>query len=122
MATEKEPLAASLKEVPPGFPGGPGLASLAGTQPKLAVRRSGDHYVAEATTEEIAERHEICEDLVQQLLSYCLRKQTEHPAWSLQTLLQKVAIGVRKKGWPLSDEEVAWVLHRLEIQLAERKK
>lgn len=105
--------------VPPDFPRTPLLASLAGAQPKLPARSVDGQYVVGFTHDELKARFELCQDLVEQLAPYCRRKQAEHPEWSQEQLLSKVAKSIRAKaaageeGWNLSEAELQWVLARV---------
>lgn len=109
--------------IPPDFPSTPHLASLAGAQPKLAVRLVNGQYVVGLTPEELQARFDLCEDLVGQLVAYCRRKQAEHPGWSQEELLSKVADALRAKaaageeGWDLSEAERSWVLGKVRLRL-----
>ena len=107
-----------MLEIPESFPMDPWPAALSGAQPKLAVRLIDGQYVAGLTDAERLERYEICEDLAQQLIVYCRRKQNEHPDESLNSLLEKVERSARMKGWDISPIELTWVMSRLRETLA----
>lgn len=70
-------------EIPADFPRGFLPGGVPGAQPKLLVRKVGEKYFSEMTDDERRERYEICSDFAQQLISYCKRKQTEKPEWSI---------------------------------------
>lgn len=101
------------------------LAALAGAQPKLPARLVNGQYVVGFTPDELKVRFESCQGLVEQLVSYCRRKQAEHPEWSQEALLSKVAKAVRTKAaageeaWDLSEAELRWVLDKVSEQLNE---
>lgn len=102
-----------MLEIPESFPMDPWPAALSGVQPKRAVRLIDGRYVAGLTDAERFERYEICEDLTQQLVGYCRRKQSERPDESLHSLLQKVERSARGKGWDISPVELTWVIGRV---------
>lgn len=102
-----------MREIPNSFPMDPSPSALSGAQPKIAVRLIDGQYVAGLTDEERFERYEICEDLAQQLIGYCRRKQSERPDETLHSLLQKVEHSARGKGWDISPIELTWVMGRI---------
>lgn len=102
-----------MLEIPESFPVDPWPAALSGAQPKLAVRLIDGQYIAGLTDAERLERYEICEDLAQQLVGYCRRKQSERPDEPLNSLLRKVEHSARGKGWDVSPVELTWVLGRV---------
>ena len=102
-----------MLEIPESFPRDPWPAALSGAQPKLAVRLIDGQYVAGLTDAERLERYEICEDLAQQLVGYCRRKQSELPGEPLNSLLRKVERSARGKGWDISPIELTWVMGRV---------
>ena len=71
-------------KIPDDFPREMYLASVAGAQPKFAVRRDGDRYTAFLLDDERQERYEACKDLAQQLAEYCERKARENPEWTAE--------------------------------------
>lgn len=109
--------------VPSDFPKTPLLAALAGAQPKLPARLVNEQYVVGFTEDELRARFDICQDLVDQLGPYGRRKQTEHPEWTPEGLVAKVAKAVRAKaaageeGWDLPEPELRWVLDKVSEQL-----
>ncbi len=104
--------------IPDDFPRDQRLGALTGVQPKLPAMKVGDTYVVGLTEEELAQRYDICLDLVRQLVAYCQRKQRENPAWtreynvdrSRRGLVSKVKSGI----WHFSDAEVTWVMKRVD--------
>ncbi|MDW5443802.1 hypothetical protein [Polaromonas sp. SM01] len=106
-----------MAEIPASFPRDPWPAAIPGAQPKLAARLIDGCYIVGMTDEELLERYEMCEDLIQQLLVYCKRKQTEHPEWSREALLQKVEKSARTQGWDISPIEITWLIGRLRERL-----
>lgn len=101
--------------VPPDFPRPVTMGSVPGAQPKVLVVSEGGHFVPHPDVEGVEARHQLCEDLVQQLLRYSARKRGEHPEWTPAQVHEKVAASVRQKafGWGLSPAEAEWVLQRL---------
>lgn len=104
--------------VPEDFPSGPCTVSIAGAHPKLAVRRIGGTYRVGLTDEELQERYGACEDLAQQLASYCVRKELENPSWTREHTVARVGEGVAQKVtaglWNLSAAEQRWVMVRVQ--------
>lgn len=101
------------RTIPPTFPRSMPVAALPGVQPKLAVRKDGDLYTTGYSEAELAERFDVCDDLLRQLQPYCVRKRAEHPEWTAEQLLAKVERSLRTKGWGLTDLEVAWLIGQL---------
>lgn len=66
---------------------------------------------------ELTARFAMCDDLLLQLLPYCRRKQAEHPEWTSEQLLKKVATSLRAKGWDLTNAEADWLIRQLDAQL-----
>jgi hypothetical protein len=89
------------------------LASVSGAQPKLLVRKIGEEYIGGLTDEELAQRYELCRDLVDQLTAYAQRKHAEHPEWTLEVLFDRLRNGVRVKRWGLSEAEIQWIVLRV---------
>jgi len=93
------------------------LASVAGAQPKFAVRRDGDRYTALLLDDERQERYEACEDLAQQLVEYCERKSRENPEWTAEFNVERTARGLAQKAsagrWDVSVAEQRWVMQRV---------
>ncbi|ODV42741.1 hypothetical protein AWV79_24275 [Cupriavidus sp. UYMMa02A] len=101
--------------VPAEFPHDPFPASLSGAQAKFSARLVNGRYVVGLTTEERTARYLMCQDLVDQLLSYFRRKADEHPEWSCEDLLCRVEKGVasRQTEWELGSPEVEWIIARV---------
>lgn len=102
--------------IPDDFPSGAPLASLAGAQPKLAVRLVNGKYLAGLTEEERLERYEICEDLAQQFVVYCARKVSENSSLTHDLALERARKAFARKvsqgEWDFSDAEQDWVMTR----------
>ena len=97
--------------IPQDFPL-PVIGSVPGAQPKLLVHLVDGRYVNDVATPEAQERYQLCADLVVQLVSYAQRKQAEHPDWPRAELEAKIAIGLRRKNWGLSNAEIKWIAGR----------
>jgi len=105
---------ANERAVPESFPRARDTACVPGAQPKLVVREVQGQYTEGFTEEELQARFAMCEDLLIQLLPYCRRKASEHPEWTSQQLLTKVAQSLRAKGWDLTEPEVNWLTGQLD--------
>jgi hypothetical protein len=104
--------------VPDDFPRqGYSATSISGVQPKLAVRLVNGTYIDGLTPEELAVRYEICNDLVQQLASYCARKIREKPDTNADDLLTKVHTAAAAKGWDISRNELEWIMSKVKVSL-----
>lgn len=91
--------------------------SVAGAQAKVLVRKVAGKYVSNFTGQEVAARFAMCNDLLLQLLPYCRRKHAEHPEWTSEQLLEKVATSLRGKGWDVTNAEIEWLVRQLDMQL-----
>jgi hypothetical protein len=103
--------------VPPDFPRAPLLAALAGAQPKLPARSVDGQYVVGLTPQELQARFDMCQELIEQLVPYCRRKQAERPDWSQEELLSKVATAIRSKDWSISEPELQWIVGQVNADL-----
>ena len=99
--------------VPSDFPREPLVGGVSGAQPKLLARLISDKYNSGITEEEWKERYEICQDLSQQLILYCQKKQLEKPKWSIEDILRKTSQGIRSKNWEISETEFIWMMERV---------
>ena len=85
--------------------------SLSGAQPKInVVKVDGRFYEVGTSPREIAEAYEVSEDLAQQMVAYCRRKQAEAPQPHEQ-LLQKVLQSLYKKDW-VRPAHSRWIVDR----------
>lgn len=107
-----------MQPVPDDFPREPPRASLAGSQPKLAVRSVDGKYRVGLTDEKLLERYDACEDLARQLASYCARKASEQPSWTRDLNLARARDGLARKvasgQWDVSTAEQHWVMARVQ--------
>jgi hypothetical protein len=101
---------------PPNFPRDSVLASVSGFQDKITARKINGKYIVGLTDEEIRERYIICEDLAQQLATYCLRKANENPDWTHDYNYKRTILGVAdkvaKRIWRFSESEQEWMATR----------
>jgi hypothetical protein len=101
--------------VPEDFPREMLVGSLAGSNPKLLLRKVGDRYFAGLTPDELYERYDACEDLAQQLALYTQRK-IDSKGWGVDEALHRVEMGVENKvranAWDFSSAEIAWLMAR----------
>lgn len=112
-------MAKDLPSIPADFPRDPHPGALTGAMPKLPARKIGDAYIVGLTDEELAQRYDVCHDLVTQLVAYCQRKLGENPDWSQQQAYERTKKGLVSKqhSWNLSAREVDWILRNLIAQL-----
>lgn len=103
-----------MPDVPSDFPWPGALGSVPGVQPKVLARHEGERFVRDDPAE-VEARHQVCEDLAQQLVRYSARKGLERPDWTPAQVREKVMQSVRQRafGWGLSPAEAEWVLRRL---------
>lgn len=104
--------------IPKDFPRDPHPGAVPGAQEKLLARLIDGRYVVGLTDEELAERYDACIDLVEQLVPYCLRKQSENETWTTADVLRRVHVGLQSKKWGQSLAEIHWVVNKLAAQLS----
>lgn len=96
-------------------------SALPGVQVKFVARVIDGRVVVGLTEDELRGRHTYCEDLVQQLVTYSLRKEQENPRWTREFNLERTAKGLADKGrsgeWDITTLEQAWMLARLKLLL-----
>ena len=102
-----------MTRVPPDFPRPAPVGAVPGAQPKLLAVRAGDVFTTPAG-QEVEARHRVCDDLVQQLLAYSVRKCSERPEWTREQVREKVVASTRQNAfaWGLSPAETEWVVQR----------
>lgn len=107
-------------KIPDDFPQYGPLASLAGVQPKVAVRKNvanGTYYQGPSTAE-LQERYEICEDLTVQLISKCrANRSTKYASLSESDILERLLRQLLGTGWG-SPQEMRWVIRQVATALA----
>jgi hypothetical protein len=103
------------RTVPEDFPRETRMGSLAGSQPKLLLRKVGDRYAAGLTTDELYERYAAVEKLANELAVYTQRKITSK-RWAFDEALRRVELGVENKvhygTWNISAAEISWLMSR----------
>src|SRR5471032_1573243 len=105
--------------IPADFPRDCGVASLAGVQPKIALRLNGASgtYVNGMSEEEVQERYEVCADLVDQLVAKCHKnRETKYVALSEVQILERLLAQLLGTQWG-SDAEMHWVIRRAAFEL-----
>ena len=108
--------------VPEDFPREMLVGSLAGSSPKLLMRKVGDRYFAGLTPDELYKRYDACEDVAQQLAVYTQRK-IDTEGWGFDEAQHRVEMGVQNKvragTWDFSSTEIAWLMSRTRQIMAE---
>ncbi len=101
--------------IPTDFPRNPFPSAVGGAQNKFSARRIGGKYVVGLTDDELIDRYEVCADLVEQLVKYCLRKERENPDWTHAFIIERTAngLGSERIGLGLSLDETGWVMLRV---------
>jgi len=103
--------------IPKDFPRDPHPGAVPGAQEKFLARLVDGRYVVGLTDDELKERYDVCVDLVEQLLPYCIRKQSENPTWTTADVLRRVHLGLQSKRWGQSLAEIHWIVNRLAVRL-----
>lgn len=107
--------------VPADFPRSELTGAVPGVQAKQLARLIDGQYIIGWTEEERAARHEYCEDLVQQLVSYCQRKSRENAHWTHEFNFERMSRGLAQKSrtgeWDVTVDEQAWMTARIRLQL-----
>jgi len=99
------------RNIPLDFPIEQIDSALAGSQSKLnLVEEDGKFYALGTSPSEVAEAHEICEDLAQQMVPYCVRKMAELHL-SHEEMLEKLLEGIFQKNW-VSPQQARWTVER----------
>lgn len=117
VSTEGRSIAVDMPAIPADFPRPPYLGAVAGAQPKLLVRRSGDKYVSGVTDAELQSRYEICLGLIRQYVAYGLALRAECLDYSAQNLIDEVAVKMHADITSLTHSEIRWVLERVILKL-----
>jgi hypothetical protein len=103
------------RSVPEDFPRETRTGSLAGSQPKLLLRKVGDRYAAGLTPDELYERYNAVEHLANWLAVYTQRK-IATKGWGFDEALRRVELGVENKvrsgTWDISAAEISWLMVR----------
>lgn len=102
--------------VPEKFPVEPRLVSISGAQAKMAmVEEDGIYYQEGTSPSQVLEAYEICEDLAQQFVAYCLKKEAAGFG-THEEILQRVHDSLLQKDW-CSKAQSAWVVERTALLL-----
>lgn len=101
--------------VPDDFPRRPDPAAIAGVHPKIPVRFVNGKYFGEFTPDELESRHDVCADLVNQLVSYFNRKMSEQPTRTREQLLDAIEESAGRKGWDITQQELKWCMTKLRM-------
>lgn len=97
--------------IPDDFPVEPQPFSLAGAQPKLALVEEDGIYYAEGTApSQVLEAYEVCEDLANQFVDYCLKKETS-TFDTREQILERLLSSLETKGW-CTKKQCGWVIKR----------
>ncbi len=103
------------RAVPEDFPRETRMGSVAGSQPKLLLRKVGDRYAAGLTPDELYERYNAVEHLANELAVYTQRK-IASKGWGFDEALRRVELGVENKvrsgTWNISAPEISWLMSR----------
>lgn len=103
------------RAVPEDFPRETRTGSLAGSQPKLLLRKVGDRYAAGLTPDELYERYAAVEHLANELAVYTQRKMATK-GWGFDEAVRRVELGVENKvrsgTWDISAAEISWLMSR----------
>lgn len=101
-------------DVPDDFPASVPQGIVPGSQPKVGVLEEAGVFTNDGAAAR-AERYDICQDLVNQLVAYTEHKRAEKPDMEVGKLVTQVLAQVRKKqfGWGLSPAEAEWIAIRV---------
>jgi hypothetical protein len=105
--------------VPADFPREHSISSLAGLQPKLAVRLNAatGRFVDGPTDAEVKARYDMCADLITQLVNKCTaNRDTKYAALSEVQILERLLAQIFATGWGAVDE-MRWVVRQTASQL-----
>src|SRR4051812_1785683 len=105
--------------IPDDFPRELTIASVAGLQPKLALRydSASGRYTNKASDVDFIERYEICSDLVSQLAEKCRRNRTtKYAAMSEVQILERLLAQLLDTSWGTT-AEMKWVIRATATEL-----
>lgn len=103
----------------PDFPNEPIMGSISGSHPKLLLRRNedGTYGSPRRSPEEVMHRYEQADSLVDQLVSYFMRKKAEFPEWTDEKNLERIRLALIQKAeqgkWAFTAAEQEWIMARL---------
>ena len=102
---------ANYPGIPADFPIDDMGSGLSGAQLKLSlVEENGQYFSPGTSPTEVAEAYDICEDLAQQCVHYCIRKMAEQ-SLPYEEVLEMLLQGLSKKNW-VSPSQVRWIVQR----------
>jgi hypothetical protein len=103
-----------MPDVPADFPSDTPEGTVPGAQPKVGASIKDGQFI-DAALQRREQRFAVCEDLVQQLLSYWERKLASRPARTWNELLDKVIESMEKRrfAWGLSPAETSWIAQQV---------
>lgn len=109
--------------VPDHFPVNASLSAVSGVQPKMSlIEEDGRFYAPGASPSEVLAAFQMCEDLVPQVASYCLRKLPEFSG-DQEATARAAFQGLLSKRW-CSPAQCEWimrkVIHELKWPLSNR--
>lgn len=103
---------------PTDFPRNQDFASVSGFQPKIAVRKIGDMFVAGLTEEELYSRYVVSHDMTNQLVDLCNSELVERKNVAVGELFREVREGVAgKRDWGFTDAERHWMMVQLCLRM-----
>jgi hypothetical protein len=106
--------------VPDDFPRAPAIASVPGAQPKLLVRLDsiGGRYTSDLAEEDVEARHDMCQDLVVQLVAKCqTNRETKYRNLSEAQILERLLTQLLSASWG-TEAEMQWVVRNTAAELA----
>lgn len=97
--------------IPEDFPVAPTPYSVAGSQAKLNLSEENGQYYAPGTSpSEVADAFDVCEDLAQKFVQYCLDKESARFG-THAVILERVHASLLTKDWCTS-AQCAWIVRR----------
>ena len=97
--------------IPEDFPVAPIPYALAGAQPKLnLVEEDGKYYSLGTSPSEVSDAFEVCEDLAQQFVKYCLDKESAKFGTHAE-ILERVRQRLLTKDW-CTPAQCGWITRR----------
>lgn len=97
--------------IPDDFPVGPMPFSVAGVQAKVNLsEENGQFYPAGTSPSEVAEAFDVCEELAQKFVQYCLDKE-EAQFGTRAAILERVHGSLLTKDW-CTPAQCGWIVQR----------
>lgn len=102
--------------VPDDFPVNTSLSAVSGVQPKMSlIEEDGRFYALGASPSEVLAAFQMCEDLVPQMASYCLRKLPAF-AGDQEATVRAAFQGLLSKRW-CTPAQSEWVMQKVMNEL-----